>query len=224
MYCKVLLILIIDKVMKKIYIKIIFLISGIIIYDYLFWKQKLGVNILISSLILLLFLFADNPLKKISKFAIITGTGTIISAGMVMINNSVASVFAFITSFIVFTGFWYYRDIRSILAALPSGVLNFFVAPKQLLNTTKQFVSLPKNAGKILRIFRLTIIPIVVLITFYIIFSIANPKFNDLMVKLFEDLFLFFLNFLFPEYCLLLFLIMMFLQATSLLTNNLMLP
>jgi len=182
--------------MKKYDLKLMFLIIGIISYDYLFWNNKFGVNILLFTALMFTFISIINLFSKKSKFAMITVMGTLVSAILLVINNSATSVFSFIASFIIFLGFLFQSEIKSVLAALPTSIGNFSVAPKLLLSDLKKTIKLPGNSKIVWRLSKLTIIPFLVLIIFYIIFRIANPIFNELMhnitarvVEFFEEIF-----------------------------------
>ncbi|NJN77459.1 MAG: hypothetical protein HC803_03310 [Saprospiraceae bacterium] len=91
--------------MKKEILANSFVLIGIIAYNFLFWGEKLGLNMLIFSTLLVGSLFTLYPESRKSKMAKITAIGTLFSAAMIVYNNSMFSKVMHFVSLIAMVGF-----------------------------------------------------------------------------------------------------------------------
>ncbi len=177
--------------------KPLFVILGAILFDFLFWSNQLGLNILIFTVSIIIMQIIFNPLKKFSKNAIITGIATLISAGFVVINNSYATFFAYFISFIIYMGFYFNTEIKSIITAFFTAIANFFTSQIKFIKSLNDNIKVI-NLKKIWRYTKLIFIPLIILFIFHKIFQAANPVYeqyaqnisvyiNDFLLNLFED-------------------------------------
>ena len=179
--------------MKNKKIKLLIILLGIICFDFLFWRQKLGLNILIFTAISYIYLFLNKKLKELSLSTYITAAGTLIAAIFVVLNNSFTSLFAYIVSFIIFIGFYYQKSIKSISASISTGVANFFMAQQKFFKNISSGINVLRF-NKIWRFIKFTIIPLIVLTVFFFIFKLANPVFNRLSNEFFYEINIFLLR------------------------------
>ena len=160
---------------------------GLIIYHSLFWKELLGVNLLLFNIIINItfyFLRKDDYLRK---QALITGISATLMAVTLVINGSLISIISYIISFVIWIGFLCHSDLKTIITALPTGIYNFIYSVVTIPSHAK---SLKHNSSKqknIVRNFKLAIIPIIVLIIFVVIFKNANPVFSDYIDSFFNS-------------------------------------
>ena len=89
-----------------------FVLIGTILFHTFFWKEKMGINVLIfTSYILGTYFFIFNK-KELSKEAILTSIITLLMATMVLINNSILSMVMFAISFISMAGFVHQKELK----------------------------------------------------------------------------------------------------------------
>ncbi len=163
-------------------LKILAFSSGLI-FAFLFWKQTWGVNTFIFSLFLLLIFIKEKGLSTFSGVVMIAAIGTLLSAVLIVINNSYYAKTAWIISLILWMGFNQPLPVKSFLNAGILGITNFFESPVSILisSTGEQKNSFWKAFRKKIT---LLVIPILLLVTFFWIYYHANPKFAQLYNRL----------------------------------------
>lgn len=150
-----------------------------IVYNFFFWNEKLGVNLFIFIILLLIFLIIFNTDSLKSRNVFLACTGVIYSGALVVFNNSVLSKFAFITSFIAFTGFVHQRRLRTVFNALFTAFGSFMIFPYNVFEEIRLAKNRYKLFAGILKISRLVALPAVIFFVFYALYAHANPIFNS---------------------------------------------
>ncbi len=140
----------------------------------------MGVNSLIFTLIMLPILFYVHPEGQKSKPALITALGTFLTAILIVWNNSLLTKIIHMLSFLTLVGFVQARVLRFVWFAFLLGLLNISIFPKKISQIFPQegiFSNTPRAA---FRSFRLSILPLLVIGLFYLIYYYANPAFSNL--------------------------------------------
>lgn len=151
-----------------------------IAYNFLFWSEKMGVNSLIFILIMLPILFWTHPEGRKSKPALVTAAGTLVTAILIVWNNSLLTKVVHMLSFVTFVGFVQARVLRFVWFGFLLGMMNIFSLPikiKQLLPDLKESEQVPRLAFRRLR---LSVLPLLVVLVFYVIYYNANPAFSSI--------------------------------------------
>ncbi len=174
--------------MKKEVLANSFVLLGILAYNFLFWGEKLGLNILIFSTLLVGCLFTLYPESLQSKMARITASGTVFTAIMIVYNNSMFSKVMHFVSFIAMVGFVQQHVLRFFWYALLVVVLNLTVLPMRWGKELAYFARNIKGIYKIKRFLKLAILPVIVLFVFYWIYAFANSAFAKISSDFFITL------------------------------------
>jgi hypothetical protein len=154
-----------------------FVLIGIIAYNFLFWGETLGLNILIFSTFIVGSLFTLYPESRKSKMAIITAIGTLFSAAMIVYNNSMFSKVIHFVSLIATVGFVQQHVLRFFWFGFLVLFLNIIELPTRWLKELRGLTRHIKGIYKIKRFVKLAILPSFVLLAFYGIYAFANPAF-----------------------------------------------
>ncbi len=157
------------------------LFIGILLYNAIFWGEKLGLNALIFSSFIVGSLFYLHPESRSSRAAMITGVGTIITAILIVgVNSTLAKTVHFL-SLITFAGFVQQHELRFIFYAFLLTLFNIFRTPINILRQLKEN-SLEPNSKTTNWAYGLNlyVLPGAILSIFYFIYYQANPKFADL--------------------------------------------
>jgi hypothetical protein len=101
------------------------------------------------------------------------------SGAMVVYNNSVFSIFACISSIIVLAGFIHQLRLKTVINALFTSLGSFTLFPYNVLEETRLAKNKYKVLAKVLKIGKLTALPLMVFFVFYAIYAYSNPIFND---------------------------------------------
>ena len=159
------------------------LIASLIGYHLLFWNESFGVNTLIFTVAILVWSAFQHRESIRRKSVLASGAITILLSMMIIVNGSYLAKFTYICSLIIYLGFLFQPNAKSIISALPSGLFNFPVSFINTVNKAVKQTRIPiKFSGKF-RFIKFILLPLAVLILFIIIYSCANPIFNDLTYR-----------------------------------------
>jgi len=157
----------------------LFFFIGLVAYQILFWKEQMGLNTLIFSSIMGLFLYLLYREEEWSQAAKIMLGGTLISALLVVAHNSMLSKFIHLVSFAGLVGFVQQRELRFLWYACLLGFVGIFETPLKLQKYLKVAQTYSVNVNRGLRFLKIGIIPILVIGIFYILYYFANPNFAN---------------------------------------------
>jgi hypothetical protein len=157
-----------------------FVLIGTILFYSFFWKEKMGINVLIfTAYILGTYFFIFNK-KELSKAAAFTSIVTLLMAIMVLANNSLLSMFMFAISFMSMVGFVHQKELKFFFYGPFQSLLHLETIPKNLFGKKDELEETMGNWKRGLTYARITILPLIVLGVFYGLYYSANPKFANL--------------------------------------------
>lgn len=172
--------------MKNQWLKLVSLLIGIIIFDFLFYNQSPGLNTLLFVPILGILMYmsrkptTSSPQLKIS----LLGWGM---AGLgVFLYETPVALLAYMGSFLAFLGFSFKPELKSLLSAVMQSGLNFFAAPFAMLSELSDTLQIRSRLPWLWKAIKLLVIPILLLILFTTIFRFANLRFNEYFLQLDE--------------------------------------
>lgn len=169
--------------MKQKESKLFLIILGAFIFNILFWKEKLGVNIILfdSFICISVFLFFPYSLKNnASKWLL---AGHLLTAAMVVINNTLLSKISFSITLLLFISFSQYLH-RSVWYAAGSALQNYLLAIPNFFYELKAVNGKSIRLPQWLKSLRILLIPISILMVFTIIYSSANSVFSNILYRL----------------------------------------
>ncbi|WP_316765564.1 DUF4173 domain-containing protein [Pedobacter frigiditerrae] len=161
---------------KQFDLQLIAVFGGGLLFNFLFWMERLALNLLLYSLFIFIVLFADKVMPKSKRMFFAAGSN-LLAALLVVYNQSDLTIISYYFSLCIFIGFVHMQQLRSIFTALLAAFLQLFTGP---INLVKKLMSVKVGSFSlkpILRPIKYIIIPIIVLIFFSILYSIANPVF-----------------------------------------------
>lgn len=161
---------------KHIDVELIAIFGGGLLFNFLFWNEGLGLNLLLHSLFILVILLRKKE-HYTNKKTILVASGHLLTALLVVFNHAILNIFGYYITLIVFIGFIHTPRIKSIFTALLSGFLQLTWSP---INLIKKILTVKIGNLEIKPIFRplkYLVIPTFVVFFFSIIYSIANPVF-----------------------------------------------
>ncbi|MCG3165167.1 MAG: hypothetical protein POELPBGB_00929 [Bacteroidia bacterium] len=165
-------------------IRLVFFTASLIIYNYLFWGQSSGINLPLFSFLLGITAVIINPESLHSRRVQATASGTFITGVLVVIHHSNLSVFAHVISFYAMLGFIQQNKIKSLYNAFLQSVSGLLVAPKRLLVAVTRKAQANSKTAKAFRLLSLVLLPMIVFIIFYFIYTVANPLFEELTLSI----------------------------------------
>lgn len=157
---------------------------GTLLFNFLFWQEKMGLNCLIFSVFYVATLWYVFPESRQSRSFWATAIGTTLTAIMIVWHNSDAAKFTFVISAMCTAGFAQEPEIRQILRALLQYIAGWWQTPKNFFNAlnagadpgVKRRINLGKSLG-------LAVLPIIIATIFYLLYYAANDQFAAIADK-----------------------------------------
>lgn len=172
--------------------KSILLFVFVIIYNYFFWKESFGINLLIFSMALGAALVYVYPGSVKSINVRISFIGSILSAFFVFVYNTDYAKVIHLISFAIFTGFVHETQLRTVYNSLLSYLNNLILLPMWFARKPNtEPTGVPTRSFSFSKTLRLSFVPFLVLLVFYFIYRAANPVFRELSNDFFDNFFQF---------------------------------
>ena len=165
--------------MKTGSLKTALVITGAILFNIIFWKEKLGINTLLFDVFILASVFYLYPSSIKNNTCRWLAISHLITAAMVLVHNTILSKTGFSITLLLFVSFSQYVH-RSVWYAGGSVILNYVLAIPNF------FRQLPKTQGKKLNLSRLSrpvrmlLAPLILLAVFFVIYALANKVFSTI--------------------------------------------
>lgn len=170
-------------------LRVILFVVLFIAFCDLFWAEALGLNLTLFTLLAAgtLLTFSPRILKSATGLTVLSGT--ILSALLVWFVGSDAARFASIASLVVLTGLAMVPEIKTIPASLGQGLMNYLLLPLTIIQARekREKVADKKYRGS-LAYLRVSAIPIIAAVIFFLLYRIANPKFDAYSNSFFASL------------------------------------
>lgn len=148
-----------------------------IVFTLLFYRQSVGLNLLLFQGIALALHYTFSPPRLKNKLHLLFLAGTLLSAVMVVVYNSTISIVTNYASFIMLMGFHAIPNPKSVLTNLLVGIERFIVAQGSFFKTKNQPHVKLSPSFKWMRKIHLVFAPLVLVIVFIIIYYSASPFF-----------------------------------------------
>lgn len=183
-----------NHTMNKDLVKIMLVTAGAVLFNLIFWNEKLAINTVLFDAFLLSSLFFLYPQAR--KYAIVNWLllGHVVCLAMVVIHNTDLSKIAFTVTLLLLAGFAEYKH-RSAWFAGGSMILNIVMVAASFVEPIKLSKGRAIKRKGISRFIRFAILPLVLLIVFFYIYRVANNAFSDIVGKIGVQLEIFFTHF-----------------------------
>ncbi len=150
---------------------------GGILFNYLFWEERLAVNLLIYSLFILTITYLNKEINKGVRFKIY-GLLNLMAALLVVINDTDLSIITYYISLMLFVGFNHYPNIKTVFTGFWAAGLQLITAP---FNLIRRFFLIQVGHFKFqsfIRPAKYMFLPMLIIISFTCLYSLANQVFS----------------------------------------------
>ncbi len=171
------------QIMKNTKPSSLFIIVTLFVYQLLFWQEKLGLNILLFSTLLIFGMSIHRQDKNLSKAAWLSIVITWLTALIVVFHNSGLSKVVHLLSVFTMAGFVHRTDLRHTVYGFLSGILSAITMPVKLVYQLRSLKHIYEKFKPVWLYARFAIIPLAFLCVFYAIYAVANPKFADISAR-----------------------------------------
>jgi hypothetical protein len=180
--------------MNKNITKFTLVTTGAVLFNLLFWHEKLGLNTVLYDLFILSALFSLYPQSLHSGTVRWLVLAHLICLSMVVFHNTPLSKTGFIVTLCMLAPFAEYVH-RSAWFAGGSMVMNILFMMASYVESTLHVRTGKVKRKPVARIIRFTIFPLLILLVFFIIYSSANNAFAQLADQLGQQVASFFENY-----------------------------
>jgi hypothetical protein len=168
--------------MKKERIKLLAVIAGALLFNLVFWQEKMALNTVLYDVFILIILFFLYPeARRVSTVRWLT-LGHLLCLAMIVVNNTMLSKVAFTLTLALLAGFAEYIH-RSVWFAGGSMLVNGLHVPVSLWRTARtQRGEADKKRNR--KVLRFLVIPILLVVIFMMIYSSGNSIFSGYLSKI----------------------------------------
>ena len=156
---------------------------GIVLFDWLFWLEDGGPNMLVFAVFAVAVQFAVLPrhaAARRSGYFWLMAVGSVFAGAMVAVYGSAAASLACMVSVLMLVGYVNQPQLKLVLFALLTGWGSVAQAWLRVLRGLRA----PRQAGAGMRrgwfYARLLLVPLGVLVAFHVLFAVANPRYDAL--------------------------------------------
>lgn len=168
--------------------RLIILSALLLIYNFFFWRETLGINIVIFSLISAISVLYLNPGNLRNKYIIVSLISIVFSSALIIINNSGFSKFSIFTSLIIFTGFVHQKELKTVFSAALTTSISFFMFPYNIIEGSKRSGNKYPVFRFAMKSAKLVLLPVLIIMVFYSLYAFANPLFNSYSVTFWDTI------------------------------------
>lgn len=180
--------------MNKDLTKIILVTAGAVLFNLVFWNEKLAINTVLFDAFLLSALFFLYPQARQHATVNWLLLGHIICLGMVVVHNTELSKIAFVITGLLLAGFAEYAH-RSVWFAGGSMLMNVVMVAASFVEPIRFNRGPAIKSRAVSRVIRFAVFPIILLVVFFCIYLFANNVFSDIAGRVGAQLELFFGHF-----------------------------
>lgn len=149
---------------------------GGLLFTFLFWQERLALNLLIYSIYLLAITFINPDVVKSNKLKIY-GLAHLLAAVLVVVNNSDLAVATYYISLLLFIGFSHNQQIRTIFTAFLASILQMITVPFNAIRHLSKVSIGNFNLKPVFTLIKYIFIPVIAVIFFACLYSAANNVF-----------------------------------------------
>lgn len=149
---------------------------GGLLFNFLFWEERLALNLLIYSAYLLTITFVNPEVNKSKKLKIY-GLAHLLAGILVVINNSNLTLASYYISLILFIGIAHNQQIRTVFTALLAGFLQMVTLPFNAIKNLTNVRIGNFNLKPFFKLLKYVLIPIVIVTVFTCLYSAASNVF-----------------------------------------------
>jgi Domain of unknown function (DUF4173) len=166
--------------MKNEPLKILLVTAGAVLFNIIFWHEKLAVNAVFFDLFVLgsvFYLYPSSLTNRLMKWLL---AAHFITLASVIIQNTFLSKLAFSATLLLVVVFSQYRH-RSVWYATASAIMNYLLMVPSFFANIKSLQPKKFDLYGIRKFFRFLVVPLLLLFVFFLLYNFANAIFKNLV-------------------------------------------
>ncbi|CAN5744844.1 hypothetical protein BH11BAC3_BH11BAC3_12280 [soil metagenome] len=161
-------------------VKIVLITFGTLLFNIIFWQEKIALNAAFFDLFILgsvFYLYPASFKPPVMKWLL---AANLVTLAAVLFHNTFLSKLAFCSTLMLVVVFSQYLH-RSVWYAAASALTNYLFAPASLLNSLKTLQRRQFSLYLFKKSIRFLVIPSVLVIVFFVLYNFANAMFQDII-------------------------------------------
>jgi len=158
--------------------KTVFLIGGAILFNLIFWKEKMGINTVFFDLLLIIGILVSYPEARKRSVVLWLFAAHLVCLATLLYHNTTLSVFSLFVTLVLFAGFSEYYH-RSPWYAGGSMALNLILLPASVTELLQGKKKEKVRKSVFRKVFRFAIVPLLLVGFFAMLYSFANSIFSQ---------------------------------------------
>jgi hypothetical protein len=151
-----------------------------------FYKQDVGLNNLLFSMLVLLMLYFTGKLTTSNKVLLAIVAGTFLSSLMVVVNNSDLAVTINYLSLFLLAGVTVYNKFRNLVTIWFASFIQMFTAQFNLFRRVRELSIKKPGVHRFFHYLKLIIIPVGIVFIFAMMYKVSNPFFEKYTLSVFD--------------------------------------
>lgn len=161
--------------------------AGGLLFSLVFFREKLAINLVLFDLFILAALFLQYAEARQNAAVRWFALGHLTSLAMLVLHNTVLSGFACVITLVMAMAYTLYLH-RSPWFASASGIGNFVMSPYLFFSRLFARKIKERKKRKWGRLIRFAILPLMLLVFFFVIYSFGNSELNKFAGDLFDHI------------------------------------
>ncbi len=158
------------------------------IFDRLFYQMSIGVNLALFAVLVVAVVVHRTGWNALSRPARWAMAGTLVAAAMTVVHGSIIAPIIAVLGLLWFAALAHEPGLRSIPFAMGQAVSNYVVLPMAAFDGVGELVPQRSAARSGWRWARIAVLPMLVLIVFFQLYRVGNPKFDHLTAGFLTEL------------------------------------
>ncbi|WP_293301774.1 DUF4173 domain-containing protein [Pedobacter sp. UBA4863] len=149
---------------------------GGLIFQYLFWKEFLGINLLIYTLFIFIITLTDKGIP-FHKNKVYTALPHLSIAIYISYNNSILATITWFITLFIYLGTLHFPLLKSAVTAMLLGILQAVSGPYGIFSKLQATKLGTINFKPVIKPIKYIVLPLLMVIIFCTLYSTANPIF-----------------------------------------------
>lgn len=160
-------------------IQLLIVVIGSILFTFLFYKNYIGLNLLLFNIFVIGILFFLKKLTLKSKLEFVVLSGTILSGLLVVIYNSTLAITVNLISLFLLVGVLLLPGIRNLIYASGLSIMNTIIAQGSFYRLLQDLSEKRKALKLTLKYLKIIVLPLIIVFIFLLIYKASNPFFSE---------------------------------------------
>lgn len=168
-----------------------FLIAAVALpaaWNFFFWHEAPGINVLLFSLLLMGALFFLYPECRWRKTVWLAAAGVLLTGAMVVLHGPGWSLFAHVFSVAVFAAMMRAKALRSVLSMILQSFVDQLQWPLVMIMKLRSRARISTRLRKVFSFSRIILLPLLIALVFFTLYSFGSPHFAEMNRGLFDRL------------------------------------